>query len=79
MTELLERPVAGRSDREIHDEIHQEMVWSPFVDADQIDVDVDQGRATLRGTVDTWREYRLAEKNAYDGGALSVNNQLEVK
>jgi osmotically-inducible protein OsmY len=69
----------GLSDREIHDAIHDKLLWSPYVDVEQVDIDVSEGRVTLQGTVDTWREYRLAEKNAYDGGALSVNNRLEVK
>jgi len=74
-----ERQPAGRSDREIQQAIRQELIWSPYVDADQVEIDVAEGRATLRGTVDSWREYRLAEKNAYDGGARFVTNRLEVE
>ncbi|MCF7989592.1 MAG: BON domain-containing protein [Thiohalocapsa sp.] len=79
MTEILRYPPAGRSDREIHDEIHDELFWSPFVDSDDIDIDVTDGRAMLTGSVATWREYRAAEENAYEGGALFVSNQLKVE
>jgi osmotically-inducible protein OsmY len=79
MSAIVDRRPPGRNDREIHDEIHQELVWSPFVDAEQVDIDVQNGRVTLTGTVETWREYHAAEENAYEGGALIVSNRLEVK
>ncbi len=79
MTATVERMTPARTDQEIHDEIHDEMFWSPFVDAGQIDIDVRNGRATLEGSVDTWREYHAAEENAYEGGALFVINRLKVE
>jgi osmotically-inducible protein OsmY len=79
MSAIIDRMPRGRSDREIHDAIHHELVWSPFVDAEQVDIDVQDGRVTLTGTVETWREYHAAEENAYEGGALIVSNRLEVQ
>jgi len=79
MSAIIDRMPPGRTDREIHDEIHEELVWSPFVDAEQVDIDVQNGQVTLTGTVETWREYYAAEENAYEGGALTVSNELEVK
>ncbi|MCG6860237.1 MAG: BON domain-containing protein [Chromatiaceae bacterium] len=76
---IIDRMPPGRTDREIHDEIHEELVWSPFVDVEQVNIDVADGRVTLTGTVETWREYYAAEENAYEGGALIVSNRLEVK
>ena len=34
--------------------------------------------AALSGEVDTWGEYRAAEENAREGGALDMINELEV-
>ena len=39
---------------------------------------VASAQATLTGTVDSQREVRAAVKNAYDGGAVGVLNQLET-
>lgn len=66
------------SDWQISTAIRDELWWSPFVDEDQVTVSVDDGEATLTGTVDTWSERAAAEKNAYDGGAVSVDNDLRV-
>jgi osmotically-inducible protein OsmY len=68
-----------KSDAEIKHDIENQLFWSPFVDADEVKVAVKNGVATLTGTVDSWREYRDAAKNGYDGGALSVINDLKVK
>lgn len=45
----------------------------------EIDVTVKNGEVTLKGNVETWREKVLAEKNAYQAGATSVDNQLTVE
>ncbi len=66
------------SDWEILERIRDELWWSPFVDEDQVTVSVNNGEATLSGTVETWSERAAAEKNAYDGGAVSVDNDLTV-
>ena len=68
-----------RTDSEIRDAIHSEMWWSPFVDADQVTVIVDEGVATLTGTVDSWSERAAATENAYEGGAVWVDNDLRVE
>lgn len=79
MSAIVDHMPPGRNDREIHGAIHDELLWSPFVDAEQVDIDVQDGKVTLTGTVETWREYYAAEENAYEGGALIVSNRLEVK
>ena len=66
------------SDAEIKEEINDEFFWSPFVDADDVEVEVNAGTATLSGTVDSWSEYWSAEENAYEGGAVFVDNDLIV-
>jgi osmotically-inducible protein OsmY len=67
-----------QTDWEIENNIQSQLWWSPFVNLSDISIDVDNGIANLEGTVDTWNEYYMAEKNAFEGGALGVNNDLEV-
>ena len=66
------------SDGQIRDQIEAELFWSPFVDADDINVTVDRGTATLTGTVESWSEFNSAQENAYEGGAVYVDNDLTV-
>lgn len=65
-------------DWSIRDDIKDELWWSPFVDSDDVNVSVENGTATLTGTVDTWSEYWSARENAYEGGATWVINELNV-
>jgi len=39
---------------------------------------VDDGTATLTGTVESWNEFWAAEENALEGGAVAVDNDLIV-
>jgi len=55
-----------------------EFFWSPFVDGDDITVQMEDGVAELTGTVDTWSEREAAEENARQGGAVIVDNDLLV-
>jgi osmotically-inducible protein OsmY len=66
-------------DDRIKQNIANEIWWSPFVDRDQVNIIVNNGEVTLEGTVDSWREYRKAAVNAWEGGAYSVDNELVVK
>jgi osmotically-inducible protein OsmY len=67
-----------KSDWRIKEDIETELFWSPFVDSDEVTVTVDDGEAMLTGSVDTMSERAAAAKNAYDGGATSVDNDLMV-
>lgn len=67
-----------RSDAAIKEDIEDELFWSPFVDADDVFVTVEDGVASLTGTVDSWAEERAAIENAYEGGATIVDNDLVV-
>ncbi len=69
----------GKSDWEIKQDIESQLWWSPYVDAADVEVAVKNGVATLTGKVDSWGERRATRKNAYDGGALRVNNYLKVR
>jgi len=70
---------SDRNDAEIKEEIESEFTWSPFVDVEQITVTVDNGAATLTGTIKDWNDVRDATENAYEGGAHRVINKLKVK
>jgi osmotically-inducible protein OsmY len=73
------QPAIARSDREIEQNVENQLIWSPFVDPSEVHVTVDDGVATLTGTVDTWMEYSQAARSAREGGAASVRNELKVK
>ncbi len=68
-----------KDDLEILDNVRNQLWWSPFVDSDQVSVDVEYGEVTLTGKVDSWFERRRAAENAIQGGAKIVWNKLKVK
>jgi osmotically-inducible protein OsmY len=70
--------IASKTDAEIAEDIGDELYWSPFVDREEVTVAVNNGVATLTGNVDTWNERNQATEEAYEGGAMSVVNQLDV-
>jgi len=72
-------PWSSKEDWEIKKNIEDELRWSPFVDEDDVSVNVTDGVATLVGVVDTLRERRVATENAYEGGAKHVRNHLKVR
>jgi osmotically-inducible protein OsmY len=67
-----------KPDREIESDINDQLWWSPFVDSDDVEVEVENGVATLSGEVDTWSEWDAATENAFEGGAKDVRNELDV-
>lgn len=72
-------PMPAKPDGEIAEDINNQLWWSPFVGADEVNVTVIDGVATLTGTVDSLSESRAATENAYEGGAVWVRNKLEVE
>lgn len=70
--------VSYRTDQEIRENIKDEMWWSPFVDSDEVTVSVTDGRATLTGEVDSYSEWQAASENAWEGGAIWVDNDLKI-
>lgn len=67
---------AAKSDAEIKEDIEDQLFWSPYVDEAQVNVTVHNGVAILTGQVESFDEKIAAGKNAIDGGAVNVNNQL---
>ena len=71
-------PSSQNTDREILENIKEEIWWSPFVEEENVQVSVEDGQATLTGTVNSKLERNAAIENAREGGAESVNNQLAI-
>ncbi|MEX1309099.1 MAG: BON domain-containing protein [Candidatus Sulfomarinibacteraceae bacterium] len=67
-----------RTDASIRRSIESRLWWSAEIDSDNVAVRVDDGVATLVGTVGSWRERDAATHAAYSGGATSVRNRLDV-
>jgi osmotically-inducible protein OsmY len=66
-----------KTDSEIKEDIENEFYWSLLVH-DDIYVDVENGRVTLTGTVDSPYEAEAAVDDAFRGGARSVVNDLDI-
>ncbi len=71
-------PTTTRADAEIARDIRSELEWSPFVDGARVHVKVQGGKAVLTGEVATPRQRTDATWNAYEGGALQVDNRLRL-
>lgn len=68
-----------RSDDEIRDDVDEAIFYDTWVDADRIDVEVDDGIVTLRGTLPNFDEVRYATDDAWDvDGVRGVRTELEV-
>jgi osmotically-inducible protein OsmY len=68
-----------KPDRAIMEDVAGELWWSPFVDRDQVQIEVEDGVVTLIGVADNPQEKQAATENAYEGGAKSVRNRLKLK
>lgn len=64
------------TDLALEQRIRRHFYWSALLHDQEIEVRVDNGRATLTGTVDTWLERQRAAADARDCGARDVNNHL---
>ncbi|MBA2113851.1 BON domain-containing protein [Bremerella alba] len=67
-----------KSDQQLQDSIESELWWSPFVDSQKVNVTVENGIATLSGTVAGYAARNAATDNAYEAGATLVKNELEL-
>lgn len=65
-------------DEQLRHAIETHLQWEPQLNQQKIGVAVKHGRATLRGTVTTWRDRHAATRCALEEGAASVDNQLHV-
>lgn len=76
---IITKPHLNKPDSKIKEDIEKELWWSPFVNEKEVKVEVKDGVATLSGTVDTELERKYAEKNAMEGGAIAVTDDLQTR
>lgn len=76
---LAVRDPVSRPDLEIQNDIEQALAWNVLVQGGLVDVEVDQGVATLTGSVGSAAERRLVERMAWVAGVSAVKSEaLEV-
>jgi osmotically-inducible protein OsmY len=68
------------TDDELRRQVSAELSWDPQVDSEAIEVSVDSGTVTLRGTVGSLRQKRAGSNAAARvGGVTRVANELAVR
>ena len=72
------RAAAPAPDHALAERIRARYCWSASLHDQEVDVQVENGRATLSGTVDTWLDRKHAAQAAHEAGAREVNNHLRV-
>ena len=69
-----------RSDEEIREDVEETLFYDTWVDADRIEVVVEDGVVTLRGTLPSHDEVRYAVDDAWDvDGVRGVRSELQVE
>lgn len=71
--------VTTPNDKKIKNDVESQLWWSPYVDADDIKVTVENGDVTLTGTADNATEFQRATENVWEGGAWNVENNLVIE
>lgn len=64
------------NDADMAARITDQLIWSPYVDHDRIDVTVNDGQAVLTGKAADRFVAHIAMQNAFEGGASTVRIQL---
>ncbi|GJL51837.1 BON domain-containing protein [Candidatus Nitrospira salsa] len=75
---MRDRSWSSRRDFELKEKIKDELTYSLFVNEDQINVNVQNGVATLYGGVENREEIADAIDNAYEAGAERVKSRLWI-
>jgi hypothetical protein len=69
-----------RSDDRIKDDVNDRLTWHGYIDATDIQVEVNDGVVTLKGLVENRRQKRMAEDAAESiPGVEDVENQLKLR
>lgn len=71
-------PEIEKSDWEIQLDIENQVWWSPFLSGQDIVATVEDGKATLSGSVQHIHQRLIAEQQAFEAGASMVINRLRV-
>jgi len=69
---------APRTDQEILGTLEQDLHWVPWLSDADVEVSVEDGVATIRGSVNGWFERNLLQELAKDAGAEGVLTELNV-
>ncbi|MDD3926606.1 MAG: BON domain-containing protein [bacterium] len=76
-------PPAGArppNDEELKEAVEENITFDPWIDASQINVNVEHGKVILEGEVDSVIEKRSAADDAWDTvGVIDVENRLAIK
>jgi hypothetical protein len=69
-----------RSDEEIRADVEDAIFYDTWVDADQVEIEVEDGIVTLRGTLPNFDEVRFATDDAWDvDGVRGVRSEFDVR
>jgi osmotically-inducible protein OsmY len=71
-------PEIPKTDWEIQLDIDNQVWWSPFLSGQDIVATVEDGKATLTGSVEHLHQRLIAEQQAFEAGASAVINHLRV-
>ncbi|MGC9503189.1 BON domain-containing protein [Baaleninema sp.] len=70
--------IVTKSDPELVEDIENQMIWSPMVEYQDVEVSANNGIVMLTGQVDSQFEKMQATEEAYEAGAKEVINNLEI-
>jgi osmotically-inducible protein OsmY len=71
-------PEIEKTDWEIQLDFENQVWWSPFLSSQDIVATVEDGKATLSGSVQHMHQRLMAEQQAFEAGASIVINRLRV-
>ena len=67
-----------KPDWQINEDVKEEFFWSALIDENDVSIQVLDGHVEITGEVATQAERKAITENAYEGGARSVDNDVEV-
>lgn len=67
------------TDSEIQEALNHRLLANPDIDLKELEVDVNAGLVTLKGTVNTyWKKIRAQQLAAHEPGVVSIDNHIAV-
>ena len=62
----------------LKEEVEKQLWWSPYVDEDEINIEIKGDKVILTGQVETYKEKQEATRSAFEAGAPEVENKVKV-